>query len=56
WEDSGQFDLQRFSSTQEMEHFLGGEDTAVLGLVLPPDFELQMNGEAYVQLDGYVDH
>ena len=56
WEDSGQFDLQRFSSQQEMEHFLGGEDTAVLGLVLPPDFEQQMNGDAYVELDGYVDH
>ena len=56
WAGRDQFDLQRFSSRQEMEHFLGGEDTAVLGLVLPPDFKQQVKGEAYLELDGYVDH
>ncbi len=39
WAAGGQFDLHRMSSRQEMEHFLGGEDTAVLGLVLPPNFD-----------------
>jgi ABC-2 type transport system permease protein len=39
-----------------MEYFLGGEETAVLGLVLPPDFDGQVSGEAPLQLDGYVDH
>ena len=56
WADSGQFDLRRMSSRQEMEYFLGGEDTAVLGLVLPPDSNQDANGEAYLELDGYVDH
>jgi ABC-2 type transport system permease protein len=56
WAGSDQFTLQRFSSQQEMEYFLGGEDTAVLGLVLPPDFEQQLSGEAYLELDGHVDH
>jgi ABC-2 type transport system permease protein len=56
WADSSQFDLRRMSSRQEMEYFLGGEDTAVLGLVLPPDFDQDVNSEAYLELDGYVDH
>ncbi len=56
WADSGQFDLHRMSSRQEMETFLGGEETAVLGLVLPPDFDQDVNSEAPLELDGYVDH
>jgi ABC-2 type transport system permease protein len=56
WADSGQFDLRRMSSRQEMEYFLGGEDTPVLGLVLPPDFDQNVNREANLELDGYVDH
>ena len=56
WVDSGNFDLHRASSRQEMEHFLGGEDTAVLGLVLPPDLDQAVTGGAYLELDGYVDH
>lgn len=56
WADSGQFDLHRVSSQEEMEYFLGGEETAVLGLVLPPDFDQQVSGDAVIELDGYVDH
>lgn len=56
WADSGQFDLHRFSSRQEMEYFLGGEETAVLGLVLPPDFDSEVQGEVPLTLEGYVDH
>jgi ABC-2 type transport system permease protein len=56
WTESGQFDLHRTSSRQEMEHVLGGEETAVLGLVLPPDFDQEAQGEAPLVLDGYVDH
>lgn len=56
WADSDQFDLHRVSSQEEMEYFLGGEETAVLGLVLPPDFDQQVNGDAVVELNGYVDH
>ena len=56
WTDSGEFELKRFSSRQEMEHFLGGEDTAVLGLILPADLEQHVEGEGALELDGYVDH
>jgi ABC-type transport system involved in multi-copper enzyme maturation permease subunit len=56
WAESGQFELQRMSSQQEMEYFLGGEETAVLGLVLPPDFDQNANSGAALELDGYVDH
>jgi len=56
WADSGQFDLHRFSSRQEMEHFLGGEDTAVLGLILPANLGQNVEGEVALELDGYVDH
>ena len=56
WAGSGQFDLHRFSSRQEMEHFLGGEDTAVLGIILPADLEQKVEGEVALELDGYVDH
>jgi ABC-2 type transport system permease protein len=56
WAASGQFDLHRMPSRQEMEHFLGGEDTAVLGLILPPDLDQDVNSEANLELDGYVDH
>ena len=56
WADSGQFDLHQFSSRQELEYFVGGEDTAVLGLVLPPDFGQQVEGKATLELDGFVDH
>jgi ABC-2 type transport system permease protein len=56
WASSGQFDLHRFSSQQEMEYFLGGEDTAVLGLILPADLEQNVEGEVALELDGYVDH
>ncbi len=56
WADSSQFDLRRMSSRQEMEYFLGGEETATLGLVLPPDFDQSVNSEAQLKLDGYVDH
>jgi ABC-2 type transport system permease protein len=56
WAQSGQFDLHRTASRQEMESLLGGEETAVLGLVLPPDFDQQVQGEAPLTLEGYVDH
>mgnify|MGYP001819528555 FL=1 len=56
WADSSHFDLRRMSSRQEMEYFLGGEETAVLGLILPPDFDQEVNGGATLELDGYVDH
>jgi ABC-2 type transport system permease protein len=56
WANSGQFDLHRVSSRQEMETFLGGEETAVLGLVLPLDFAQDIDGDALLELDGYVDH
>jgi ABC-2 type transport system permease protein len=56
WADSSQFDLHRMSSRQDMEYFLGGEDTAVLGLVLPPDIDQAVSRDAYLELDGYVDH
>jgi ABC-2 type transport system permease protein len=39
-----------------MEYFLGGEETATLGLVLPADFDRQAQGQAPLALEGYVDH
>jgi ABC-2 type transport system permease protein len=56
WADSGQFDLHRFASRQEIEHYLGGEDTPVLGLVLPADFGQTADGKVALELDGFVDH
>mgnify|MGYP001819895892 CR=1 FL=1 len=56
WAGSDQFDLHRFSSQQEIEFFLGGEDMPVLGLILPQDFGQESDSEAYLELDGYVDH
>jgi len=56
WADSSQFDLRRMSSRQEMETFLGGEETAVLGLVLPPGLDQNVSSEETLKLNGYVDH
>jgi hypothetical protein len=56
WADSSRFDLQRMASRQEMEYLIGGEETAVLGLVLPPDFDQKVHSEADLELEGYVDH
>lgn len=58
WAERGQFDLHRPASRQEMEDFLGGEETPALGLVLPPDLDQQLasEGQAPLALEGYVDH
>ena len=56
WAASSQFDLRRLSSWQEMEDLLGGEETPVLGLVLPPGFDRLVESEALIELEGYVDH
>ena len=56
WAESSQFELQRMASQEEMEDFLGGEETPVLGLVLPPGFDQNAKGEAPLELEGYVDH
>lgn len=56
WAEHGQFDLHRTTSRQEMEHVLGGEETAVLGLVLPPDLDQQVQRQAPLVLEGHVDH
>ena len=56
WAESSQFELQRMPSQEEMAYFLGGEETAVLGLVLPPDFDENANSGATLELEGYVDH
>ena len=56
WADSGRFNLHQFSSQKEMEHFLGGEETAVLGLIIPPELDQDVTGGAAIALDGYVDH
>ena len=56
WADSNQFDLRRFPSQQEMEHFLGGEETPVLGLTVPPDLDQDLSGGPALALVGYVDH
>lgn len=56
WVDSSEFNLHRMSSQEEMEYFLGGEETAVLGVVLPPDFDQQVNEQIVIELDCYLDH
>jgi len=56
WAEDDQFDLHRLSSREEMEYFLGGEETAVLGVVLPSEFDQQLRDEAEIELNGYVDH
>jgi ABC-2 type transport system permease protein len=56
WAESGQFDLHRTASREEMAYVLGGEETAVLGLILPPDIDQQVQGKAPLTLEGYVDH
>jgi ABC-2 type transport system permease protein len=56
WAGSSQFDLRRMSSRQEMEYFLGGEETPTLGLVLPDDLDQTQDAGAPLELDGYIDH
>lgn len=56
WAESGQFELHRTASRQELEDFLGGEETAALGLLLPPDFDQQVQSETPLVLEGHVDH
>jgi ABC-2 type transport system permease protein len=56
WTGSSQFDLRRMSSRQEMEYFLGGEETPVLGLVLPDGLDQIADGGTPLELEGYVDH
>ena len=56
WAESGQFELHRTASRQELEDFLGGEETAALGLLLPPDLDQQVQSETPLVLEGYVDH
>jgi ABC-2 type transport system permease protein len=56
WANSSQFDLRRMSSRQEMEYFLGGEETPVLGLVLPSDVDETGDSRTPLELQGYVDH
>lgn len=54
--DSTAFDLRLVSSQQELEEHLGYEDTEVLGLVLPADFEQDITNGKQITLEGYVDH
>ena len=56
WAEQGQFELHRTASREEMAYVLGGEETAVLGLVLPADFDQQVESETPLVLEGYVDH
>jgi ABC-type transport system involved in multi-copper enzyme maturation permease subunit len=53
---SAAFDLRLVSSQQELEEYLGYEDTEVLGLVLPADIEQVITNGEQLTLEGYVDH
>ena len=55
-EDSTGFDLVRTDSQATMEAYVEDRDTVVLGLVVPSDFDLRINGGAGVELEGYVVH
>jgi ABC-2 type transport system permease protein len=55
-EDDAQIDLRRADSQADMERTLGRENTAVLGLVLPVDFDQVVASGAQAELKGYVDH
>jgi len=54
--DAAAFDLRLVSSQQDMEQYLGYEDTEVLGLVLPADIEQDITNGEQITLEGYVDH
>ena len=55
-ESSDQFHMQEMASQQEMEHHLGLQSSQVLGLTLPPDFDLIAETGVQLELDGYMDH
>jgi ABC-2 type transport system permease protein len=48
--------LRKMSSMEEMEYNLGLEDYALLGLVLPSDFDQTVETGEQIEIEGYVDH
>jgi ABC-2 type transport system permease protein len=56
WAEEGQFELHRTTSREELAYVLGGEETAVLGLVLPANFDQQVESATPLVLEGYADH
>ncbi len=55
-ENSAEVDLRQADSQESMERYLGSENTVVLGLALPPDFDQTAAANAEITLTGYVDH
>jgi len=55
-ENSEWLRLREMSSIEEMEYNLGLEDYALLGLVLPSDFDQTVETREQIELEGYVDH
>ncbi|NIS80203.1 MAG: ABC transporter permease [Anaerolineales bacterium] len=55
WEGNQDFDLIRAETQESMERYIADKDFAILGLVLPADFD-QMVERGGIMLDGYVVH
>ena len=55
-ESDAQIDLREMPSRKSMEEYLGYENTVVLGLVLPADFDQALASNEQIELDGYVEH
>ena len=55
-EKDSQIDLREMPSHKKIEEYLGYENTVVLGLVLPADFDQALATNEQIELDGYVDH
>ncbi len=55
-EDSATFDLVVTTSQENMEAYLGNKDIAVLGIVLPEDFDQRAAAAPEIELDGYFVH
>ncbi len=55
-DEDAAINLRAMESFAQLERYLGGESTAVLGLILPTDFDQQAAASAEIELDGVLDH
>jgi len=54
--ESGGIELVETRSREELESYLGSRGAAVLGLVLPADFDRAVQEAGAVQMEGHLDH
>jgi ABC-2 type transport system permease protein len=55
-DDSSELDLFEMASLEDVEWYVGDRELVVLGLVLPADFDRQVEAGESIELEGYVAH